>query len=191
MRLCGHPETVPSGWVTYSDETSGFSLSYPNEWEVFVLDETAVADLLAGLEDANPATKSVAMPFQVGLPQSNGGFDPSVAITVEAIPDDVSSEEFSEMGKRGLGLVFPSYVSTEQVKTVVGRRDSVLVHGSHAMSELDPGLDGRYWTIQPSTTDGATGWTVTCGRVVVDPSAAAPDLEECNTIVRTFELSSP
>jgi len=183
-------EDAPSDWMAYSDETSGFSISYPNDWEVFAADEAALAELLAGIEDALPEINNAAVAFQAGLPLPQGGLNPNVNIAVEAIPDNIGVDEFAEMAKRGLKLALPSYVSTEQVKVVVGGRDSVLVHGSYDLSDLDPSLDGRFWMIQRATVDGPAGWTVTCGRLEADAATGAPDLEECDAIVRTFELST-
>jgi hypothetical protein len=183
-------EEAPSDWIAYSDEASGFSISYPNDWEVFAVDEAVVADLLAGIEDALPGVNSGAVPFQAGLPVPGGAFNPNVGIGAEAIPDTASVDEFVEATKRVLELAFPSFVSTKQVKVVVGGRDLVLVHGSYELSDLDPSFDGRFWMIQGATVDGPVGWVVTCGRVEADASTGAPDLEECDTIVRTFELSN-
>ena len=183
-------EDAPSDWIAYSDEASGFSISYPNDWEVFAVEEAVVAGLLAGIEDALPGVNSVAVPFQAGLPLPGGGFNPNVGIAAEAIPDTASVDEFIEVTKRALKLALPSYVSTKQVRVVVGGRDSVLVHGSYELSDLDPSFDGRFWMIQGATADGAVGWVVTCGRVEADASTGAPDLGECDAIVRTFELSN-
>jgi len=181
-------DSVPSDWITYADETSGFSISYPNAWEIFALDEAALADLLGMLEDAVPEAGTAALPFQAGLPVSNVGFNPNTSVAVEVLPGDLTVDEYAEAGKRGLKSVFPSYEPTEHVKTVVGSRESVLVHGSYEVSDLDPNAAGRFWMIQLVTTDGRTGWTVTCGQVEADASASEPDLEECEAVVRTFEL---
>ena len=183
-------EEAPSDWIAYSDEASGFSISYPNDWEVFAVDEAVVADLLAGIEDALPGANSVAVPFQAGLPVPGGAFNPNVSVDASAIPDTASVDELAEVTKRALKLALPSYVSTKQVKVVVGGRDSVLVYGSYELSDLGPSFDGRFWMIQGATADGPVGWLVTCGRVEADGSTSAPDLEECDAIVRSFELSN-
>lgn len=181
-------QDVPSDWITYSDETAGFSISYPNDWEVFELDEAAVAEVLAGIEGAI-GVSNAAIAVQAGLPIP-GGFSPNITIVIEALPTAMSVGQYTEAAKRGIGFVYSSYVSTGQVKTVVRDRDLVLVHGSYEISQLDPSFGGRFWMIQGYAVDGVTGWTVTCGRVEADASEPGPDLEECDTIVRTFELSN-
>jgi hypothetical protein len=179
-------DTVPSDWITYTDETSGISLSYPNDWEVFTLDEAAAADLFDSLEDAVPEVANAAIVFQAGLPTSIG-FDPNVTVVVEVLPVELTVDEYVEASQVGLKQAFASYESTERVKTVVAGREVVLVPGSYDISEVDPNNNTeRFWMIQLHAIDGRTGWGVTCG----DASAVEPDLEVCDAIVRTFELSS-
>jgi hypothetical protein len=179
-------DTVPSDWITYTDETSGISLSFPNDWEVFALDEATVADLFDSLEDSVPAVASAAIVFQAGLPTSIG-FDPNVTVVVGVLPVDMTLDEYVEAGLVGFEQAFASYESTERVKTVVAGREVALVHGSYDVSDLDPNNNTeRFWMIQLVAIDGRTGLTVSCG----DVSSVEPDLEVCDAIVRTFELSS-
>jgi len=183
--LANVTQDVPSDWITYSEETAAFSISYPKDWEVFALDEAAVAEVIAGIEGA-PAIKNAAIVFQAGLPLPDG-FDPGVTVVIEALPEALSADEYAEAAKRGIKSGIPSYASTEQVKTAVAGREMVLVHASYEVSDLNQGFEGRLWMIQGLTVDGSTGWTVTCSKVAVDSLALAPDLDECTTIVRTFK----
>jgi hypothetical protein len=180
-------DTVPSDWIMYTDEISGFSLSYPNDWEVFAVDEAAVAALLDSLGDAPLELANVARAFQAGLPTSNGDFDPQMNVVVEALPSGRTLDEFVAANARGFDILV-SYESTESVRTVVAGREVVLVHGSFDLSEIDPTSTERLWAIQLYAIDGRTGWTVNCS--LRNESAVEPDLEVCDAIVRTFEPSS-
>jgi hypothetical protein len=178
-------DTVPADWITYTDETAGISLSYPNDWEAFPVDEAVVADLFSSLEDGVPEVAKRATLFQAGIPTSLG-FNPLVSVGVSALPADFTLDEYVESGLVVVKQSFASYESTEPVKTVVAGREVVLVHGSFDISEMDPTSTERLWTVVLSAGDGHTWWTVTCGQA----STVEPDLEVCDAIVRTFELSS-
>jgi hypothetical protein len=182
--------SVPSNGITYTDEASGVSLSYPNDWQIIAVDEGASADLLEALnapEELVAAVANVAHLFRAGLPV-NSGFNPSVTVAFEAIQDGMTLDEFVDSGVRAAKQGFVSYESTEHVKTVVAGRDVVLIHSSFSASELDPNVTARVWLIQLLAVDRRTGWTVTCG--LGDESIFEPDLEVCDAVVRTFELSS-
>lgn len=181
------PVTVSSGWITYTDETSGFALSYPGDWEAIAIDNVAIDDLFANFENA-PDLDHIAIPLQAGLADPSGGFNPNVGVAIEPLPIDITTDDYAEASRRNFAAVFASYESTEQVKTVVAGREAVLIHGSYDLSEVDPNLAGRWWMIQLVAVDGRTGWTVSCG--VLDASTTEPDLELCDAVVRTFELSS-
>ncbi|MGI9628829.1 MAG: hypothetical protein ACR2QM_18485 [Longimicrobiales bacterium] len=177
---------IPADWITYIDETAGFSLSYPSDWEVFALDEAATADLLAGIEDAIPGIAMAAIPFQAGFPIP-AGYDPNVTVTVEVLPsDEIGVDLYTEMNIQAIGTALPSYSVNKEIKTVVGGQEAVLVFGSYLRSEVDPSLDDRWWLIQLLTVDELAGWGVSCGQ----SAAVEPDLDECEAVVRTFELSS-
>ena len=98
-------QDVPSDWITYSEETAAFSISYPNDWEVLALDEAAVAEVIAGIEGA-PEIENAAIAFQTGLPIP-GGFDPSVTVVIEALPEALSADEYAEAAKRGIQSGIP------------------------------------------------------------------------------------
>ncbi|MGI9578336.1 MAG: hypothetical protein ACR2OH_09070 [Microthrixaceae bacterium] len=180
---------VPSGWVTHTDDASGFTLSSPGTWAVLVIDDEAVPGLLSDpdneLEEVN-----VANPFGAGLQMPSGWLNPSVSVTVEALPEELGVDEYVEGGRQALEELIPSYQATEQVNTVVGGREAVLVFSSYQLSELDPAEDGRAWNVELVTTDGSAGWTISCTQIVADGSAPPPDRDECNTVVRTFEIIS-
>jgi hypothetical protein len=177
-------EAVPSDWITYTDETSGMSLSYPDDWEAFAFDEAALADLFDSLGDAIPEVDKAAVAFLAGLPASIDVWDPHVNVFVQVLPVDLTLDEHVEANLAVFTQEYGSAESiTERVKTVVAGREVVLVHLSFA----NPSNNAeRLWMIQLLALDGRTGWTVTCGNV----SVVEPDLEVCDAVVRTFELSS-
>ncbi len=186
--------TIPAtstadGWTTYSDETARFSISYPDDWEIFTLNEAATAEFLDNIMQALDVTVEPVIVFAVGLPLRGGGFEPNITIVVERISADMGLEAYVAGSIQGLEEAFPSYTSTEQVSAVVRDRDSVLVHGSYDLADLLPGVAGRWSMIQLLAIEGPAGWSVSCGTSESTASALATDLELCDSVVRTFELS--
>lgn len=121
-------QDVPSDWITHSDETAGFSISYLKDWEVVALDEDAVAEVVAGLE-GEPELKNAAIAFQAGLPIP-GDYDPNVTVVIEVLPEAQSTDEYVTAARRGIESTIPSYTSTEVIKSAAGDRELVLLHGS-------------------------------------------------------------
>lgn len=182
---------IPSGWTAYFNESVGFSIFYPDEWEVFTLGEAATDEFFDNLGQALDVAMDPVVVLGVGLPIRGGGFEPNVTIVVEKISAEVGLDAYVAGSKEGLSAAFPSYTSTEQVKAIVGNRDSILLPGSYDLSDLLPGVDGRWSMIQLFVTDNPAGWSVTCGTSESETSALAMNLELCDSVVRTFELSSP
>jgi len=179
------PEPIPSGWTTYSDETSGFSISYPAEWETLQVDTDVVAELV----DVDIGT--AVFPLAAGLPLPDNKWDPNVAIAIEALPPNIDSDQYADATKQALVDTLPNYTLSEQTKAIVGGRDSVLLHGSFPVSDLVPEVDGTSWQVMLITTEGSRGWAVTCTVIGLEASADPDNLETCNSVVRTFKLSSP
>jgi len=179
------PQPVPSGWTTYSDETAGFSISYPGEWEIVQIDEVAVAEL-TGLD-----VGAVVRPLAAGLQLADNQFSPNVNVGIEVLPAEINSDEYAGLNTQAFESLLPNFTTSEQIKANVGGRDSVLLHGSFPVSDLVPGVDGYSWLVLLMTTEGSAGWSVGCTVLGSETSADAEDLETCNSVVRTFELSSP
>jgi hypothetical protein len=179
------PEPVPSGWTTYSDETTSFSISYPGEWEIFQIDEVALAEL-TGFD-----VGAVVQPLAAGLQLTDNQFSPNVNIGIEVLPAEIDSDQYAALSIQAFESLLPNFTASEQIRANVGGRDSVLLHGSFPLSDLVPGVDGYSWLVALLTTEGSTGWSTTCTVLGSETSADAEDLETCNSVVRTFKLSSP
>jgi len=182
---------IPAGWTAYFNESVGFSIFYPDEWEVFTLGEAATDEFFENLGQELDVALDPVIVLGVGLPIRGGGFVPNVTIVVEKISAEMGLDAYVAKSNEGLSAAFPSYTSTEQVKAIVGNRDSIFLPGSYDLSDLLPGVDGRWSMIQLFVTDSPAGWSVTCGTSESETSALAMDLELCDSVVRTFELSNP
>lgn len=189
-------DTIPSGWTTYSNEIAGFSISYPSDWEVLQLDETAVEELFTQIENATGVEVQTASALQAGLPLPDGtGYRPIVSIFVEPIPDsalDLSLDAYTELWLQNAALASPSYEATKRTKAIVGGNESMIVHASYEIGELT-GVAGdeRFWLVQLIVLTDEVGWNTRCGTVGLESSEATEDLAVCESVVRTFVLSAP
>ena len=67
------PATVPSGWITYTDETASIQLAYPSEWVQMEVDMALVEEILNPLADeADIEVGSFAFVFGAGVPIPHG-----------------------------------------------------------------------------------------------------------------------
>ncbi|VAV91316.1 hypothetical protein MNBD_ACTINO02-1037, partial [hydrothermal vent metagenome] len=69
------PGTAEAGWTTYSDEVARFSISYPDDWEIFTLDEAATKEFFDNVMQTLDVTVAPVIVLSVGLPRSAGGFE--------------------------------------------------------------------------------------------------------------------
>ncbi len=185
----GNDVAIPSDWTTYSGETGAFSISYPGDWEVFALDEAATADFFANIDEVLGITSDPVISLSVGLPAPGGGFQPNVTVTVESIPEGLDLGQYVDGNLQGLDVVFPSYASTGRTDAVLRGVDGVLMSGSYELADLLPDVDGRWWMVQLFLTDGMVGWSVTCGTTEAATAPGATDLDTCDSVLRTFDLS--
>lgn len=188
--------TVPSSWVTYTDETASFRLSYPSDWEVAIgFDEIPVDEILdlvaeegtSGIDDLGNITPV----FGAGLPRPNGGFDPLISITVESLPDGLTADEYASADSRRTEETYATLEWTIQEPVRIGDRDGVLVRQSIELAEVDSSLEGRLWGVDLLLIDGLVGWTVSCGKAGEHASDVAADLETCEAVVRSFRPFAP
>lgn len=186
------PATVPSDWISYTDETASFQLAYPGEWTQMEVDRAAVEEILNPLlEGSDVEVGTVAFVFGAGVPSpATGGFDPNVNVQAESLPVEPTAEEYAAASRRGVEDIFTTWETTSQSKVRIGERDAVLAHANYELSELFPAItDGtRVWAVLLNTTDGKTGWTLTCAKGGIEASEVADDLETCEAVVRSFRL---
>ena len=178
---------VPADWETYTDEASGFTVSYPPTWETFITDTAAVPKLEADLE-AGAAMIEPVSPFGAGILSAEGGLNPGLGVVVEALPSELTVDEYVADHKRVLATFVSSYEVTEEIDTVVGNQDTVLLFATYLLTEEHPAEKGRVWSVEIVTTRGQTGWVTTCNEIAFDGSAPSPDLAECEAAVQSFDF---
>jgi hypothetical protein len=183
-------ETVPSDWVTYTDETTSFQLSFPSDWELFEFDATAVAEFLEPLaEGSDLDLSSSLLVFGAGLPNPGGvvDIDPNLNISVETLPIEMTANEYASNAVRGAEQVFPTWETGSQSKVTVGDHEAALLRPSLRLSEVNPLVtdESRWSMVQLAVPIEMVGWTITCGSVNND------NLDICEQVVRSFRYISP
>ena len=186
------PETVPSDWITYTDETVSIRLSYPSDWESLEFDPAAFDEMLDSLEAGTERGEALTF-FSAGLPGGPVGFEPNVQVSVQTLPFEMTADEFAEVAVQAVAELLTTWETSSLTKLRFGDRDAVLVVGSVRLLETNPEVtdETRFWLVDGFMTDGTNGWAVTCGLSDLIPTGVDLGLETCESVVRTFELLTP
>lgn len=185
--------SVPAGWNTYTNEVSGFSISYPNDWVVYSINETALEAIEAMGREALETDAEVVPPaLSAGLPLEDGRLSPNVQIVLTRIPDPASTSEMLGVTQEAMSRVYSTYEKTSETITVIGGREVGIVHASFAMSDLSEILgavvEGRWWMVHLVVPIDGVGWQVTCGTDGVTAEDAQENFAICETVVRTLAI---
>ena len=114
--------TTPPEFVTFTDESSLFSIAYPPEWELALslmpeLEEIT-KDILSS-KQSGLLLDRVGIVFFAGLPTEEG-FDPGVQIFVESLPAEISIDEYYEASLRLARELFTGYKVHSQTSVLIG-----------------------------------------------------------------------
>ena len=176
---------IPSNYTTYTDESSLFSVSYPNQWEP--VPDTALAAAMAQTKDTINAIKSglpiekASILFAAGLKKPTGYY-PSVNIVVEPSPTGVSSsEEAVQAELLGLKQIDPKYQEVSRTKVVVNGKDAIIVEYKAHFS-TSPLMHNLVLACLSSKTI----WVLTCTATDTDFSQWSNDF---NNIARSFKIN--
>ena len=179
--------TVPPSFVTFTDESSLFSIAYPPEWELALSMlpdlEEITKDIMLG-KQSNFPVGNLSMLFMAGWPIEQG-LGPDVNIIAESLPREMSVNEYHEANLEASKEALTGFKPYSQFTAVVGDRESVITDSEFDLSSLERGAVGRMRSVQLTTTDGKVGWVVTCS-IVATPSTE--DLQTCGAVIRTFRL---
>ena len=184
--------TVPSGWVTYNDETAGFEISYPDSW--VELEPGLHRDALESMFEGSVDFAATTGVFGAGLERpEGGGFNPNVAVTVEPVASDLTLDEYDAAATRAIEQLFDNWETTSKSKIQLGDREALMSRSSVPLSEFDPSVadESRVWLVQLSALSESLSWEVSCSTVALTESAAQDSTSTCEEVLRTFVLYAP
>ena len=186
--------TVPSDWVKYADQTAGFEIWYPPDWELLLsqmesmgtrvrtLIDDAPEELLDGITvcitDSSPCSKS-AVVFLGGRPTAEG-FRPNVSVVVLSLPAEETLDEFIEPSLVLLSQLYGDYELHGQTKVSIGDHDAFLFEYSGTARFLDDVENMCLMGL--SAVEGRLGWTLSCN--VVEGYR-----QECESSLLSFRLT--
>jgi len=179
--------TVPPDFVAFTDESSGFAISYPRQWETAFSSMEEVDEWVKeflkteGLGDGG----GIKTLFEAGVPTWDGSLDPAVSVTAESLPVLMSPNEYHEGSLKMAKELTDLLVIHSQSRVLLGGAEAILLDYQIPFSAFAPGFEGSYRTLQIITTADKVGWTVSCGVTV---SASADVLSTCEAVVRSFRL---
>ena len=176
---------IPSSYTTYTDETSAFSISYPNQWESasnLASIQSKAKDVLTAMKTGLPI-EAASMLFFAGL-KTAGGYYPSLNIVVEPLPAGVSNiDQAIQAEMLGLKKVDPNYEEISRTKSSVNGRDAVIVEYKGHLTSGGPLVHNLLLT----SLSGKTIWGVTCYAKDTDFSQWSSDF---NNVVRSLKITN-
>ena len=179
--------TTPPDFVTFTDESSLFSIKYPADWELalsLMADlELIVKDVLENKDSDLPLGR-FGFVFFAGVPVEEG-YDPSVNIAVESLPTELSLNEYSEAALKVLKQGTTGFELYSQASAIVGGRDARIVDAEYDLSSFDAEAQGRVRGVQLYMVDGKVAWAVACGAIA---PLSEEYLQTCDAVVRSFRI---
>jgi len=150
------------GLTNITDAASGFSLDYPEGWEI----GAAQAPLL----------------FYVGAPVS-GGLNPSLAVAKDGTQGLASIDAIVDANL----LTFEdlsTWILISRTNTEFSDHEGILLTGSYDASEINPSLSGDVLISQGYVLGDDVFWVISCTGLVLNAS----DLIPCEEAIQTFEI---
>jgi hypothetical protein len=174
---------IPANYVTYTDESGLFSISYPPEWDV---DQSRLADIEQAVKDyiksidSNIPVEKASILFMAGK-KVGEAYMPSVNIAVEPVPQGVhTNDQLVEAELKGVKAVVEDYVQVSRIKTTVGGREATILDHEYTLPSM-----GRFHLLQMIILTDKAAWTVTCGSFPEDFSKWEKDFQ---SIVRSLRI---
>ncbi len=150
------------GWQTFTHPQLGFSLSYPESWNV-TKGPTGVVFMAIG-------------PTPAGVPNLRI----NVNVSYEEIPAGMTLEQYEAQNESGLGLLFSGYQRLRTDKTVAGDSPAVLRYYTWKRND---GVE--LYQMQLVTIAGTRGYVVT-GTTSTGSTRLADEAKLLASIVLTF-----
>jgi PsbP-like protein len=178
---------VPGNFTTYTDETSLFRISYPNQWEPMSQSDLSaygsdVKDALSNLKAGLPVDKANII-FLAGLRISTGYY-PSVNIVVEPAPVMVTDNDMAMQAEvTGIKQEVTNYQEVSRTKMMVNGESTTILE----YKAIFPGSSTLMHNYYLAFLSGKTIWSVTCSATDTDYSQLSGDFDN---IFRSFQLTN-
>lgn len=172
---------IPAHYITYTDETGLFSISYPPDWEpaMFLIGDLdkATEELLTSIEEDLPLERARTL-FLAGLP-TEAGYAPNMSVLVESLPGIIwTHDQVVEAEIQAIKDVVEDYHEFSRVKTTINDREATIVDWE---GTVPLGLR----SLQAIILVGKVAWVVTC----VPPAGEFSKWEsDFHAIVRSLRI---
>jgi hypothetical protein len=152
---------LPAHFTTYTDEDGLFSISYPQEWEIYTsrIEDAAKVVISEGDLDAlmENSLQKASIIFLAGLPTERE-HDPNMNIIVEPIPIALRTQsKLVEANLVNIKKVCQDYYMHSRTDTVIDGKEATITEWEGAMTS---GV--KTYSVQLTILNGKTGWYVGC-----------------------------
>lgn len=173
---------IPANFITYTDESGLFSISYPSDWELalYLLEglEEITKNIITSIESDAPVER-LGYIFFAGLP-TDTGYMPNVNIGVESLSRVISHDEMVEANIRSLKSLAKDYHEFNRVKTTIDGRIATIIEYEFVVPTV-----GNCHFLAMVTLVGKTSWIVTCG---ARPEEFSNWKDDFDSIVRSLRI---
>ena len=178
--------TTPPGFVTFTDESKGFAISYPPEWDIVrstMGDPNEAEQELMQSLDADLPVEQVTTGFFAGMPAGEG-YSPSANVTIERLSSETSSIEYAGAAREMMADLVEGYNVRSESRILIGDTEAHMLDSEVPYSSF--GLEeGVLRSLQVVVTEGRVAWSVGCH---MEAPASDEDLRTCEAVVRSFRL---
>lgn len=172
---------IPAHFITYTDESGLFSISYPPDWELNLEQMEATfqeAQKIVRTETGLSMERAVMM-FNAGK-RIGKGLDPGVNIGLSPNPGVYSLDDIAEQ-RRAEVEFYEEYQPLKEIRTTVGGKEAIIFDAELVIL----GIPGRYRSLQLLVIQGETLWTVTC---TTGPEQFPAEEETLHQVARSFRI---
>ncbi len=157
---------IPVHFITYTDDSSFFSISYPPDWEPFPsrLEEMIPIskDLFKGY-DSDVSLAGLFFVFYAELPAEPDATNPNMNIVVQSLSDMISRgwvtlDEIVEAKLLRTEEIKQDYHEFSRFNTIIGGREAVVIDWGDSY----PDLDKKARSVQMFMIADNLLWKVTC-----------------------------
>ncbi len=153
-------EEIPSNFVTYTDDSNLFSISFPSDWTV---DKSKLNDFKEeSLEvlkcmESDTTLEETKTVFFGGYPITVNEYLPSLQIVIGSTRG-LTMEKLAEDAIQMLEVFFEDFELFEKSNVVIGEHEAIFFDYAYTVPEM-----GRVRLINVFTVVGATTWHARCG----------------------------
>lgn len=172
---------IPAHFITYTDESGLFSISYPPDWELNLEQMEASYQEVQKIvrTETGLSIEETLLLFLAGR-RVDEALDPNVNITLTPNRDLHSLDDMAEQ-MREEAAFYEEYQPIKELRTTVGGKEAIIVDAEFVF----PGIPGRTRSLQLFVIQDEVVWSITCS---TGPEQFPAEEETLHQVARSFRI---